>query len=116
MGSIKMANLTFILAMLVIAPYASQAVNCGQVVNWLMPCLNFLKTGAGPTSACCTGVQTLYNTASTTPDKRVACACIKQSAKAYGINYGYANALPSKCNVDVDYNISPDFDCSSINN
>ncbi|KAK9755132.1 hypothetical protein RND81_01G004600 [Saponaria officinalis] len=113
MASNKMAWAMF-LGILLIAPHASQAVNCGQVVQLLMPCLSYLKKGVGPTDTCCTGVKTLYKTAATTADKRMVCACIKQSAKAYDIDYGYANKLPPKCNVKIDYTITPNFDCSTI--
>ncbi|KAL9225739.1 hypothetical protein vseg_001629 [Gypsophila vaccaria] len=114
MASNKMAWAMFLGILLLIAPQVSQAITCGQVVQWLLPCLNYLKKGVGPTDTCCKGVRTLYSTATTTQDKRVACACIKQSAKAYDINYGYANSLPPKCNVKIDYTITPDFDCSTI--
>ncbi|KAK9755128.1 hypothetical protein RND81_01G004300 [Saponaria officinalis] len=92
---------THALSILLISPHASQAVNCGQVVQWLMPCLSYLKKGVGPTDTCCTGVKTLYDTATTAADK------------PYDIDYGYANNLPPKCNVKIDYTITPNFDCST---
>ncbi|KAL9238120.1 hypothetical protein vseg_012590 [Gypsophila vaccaria] len=116
MASNKMACLVFLgIVLLLNAPNASQALTCGDVISDLISCLGYLKNGGAPSAVCCNGAKKLYNTANTTPVKRVACACIKQEAQAYGVNYGFANALPSKCGVSINYKLTPDLDCAKIN-
>ncbi|KAK9740084.1 hypothetical protein RND81_03G010100 [Saponaria officinalis] len=112
----KLTCLIFLgILILLISPNASQALTCGEVINDLISCLGYLKNGGDPSAVCCDGAKKLYNTANTTSVRRVACACIKQAAQAYSVNYGFANALPPKCGVHVDYKLTPDLDCATIN-
>ncbi|KAF3667598.1 Non-specific lipid-transfer protein [Capsicum annuum] len=56
----------------------------------------------------------LNGQATTTPDRQMACKCIKSAAEAIsGINLALASALPSKCGVNLPYKISPSIDCST---
>nr|XP_043635709.1 non-specific lipid-transfer protein Lac s 1-like [Erigeron canadensis] len=102
--------------MLVSSPYAEAAITCGQVVTKLMPCLIYLRgTGGAVPPACCNGVKGLNSAASTTPDRKTACNCLKSAYASYsGINPDNALGLPSKCGVNIPYKISPSTDCSKV--
>lgn len=96
------------------APKAMAAVTCGQVVNNLTPCINYVANGGALNPSCCTGVRSLYSLAQTTADRQSICNCLKQAVN--GIPYTKANAglaagLPGKCGVNIPYKISPSTDC-----
>ncbi|XP_076895965.1 non-specific lipid-transfer protein 1-like [Bidens hawaiensis] len=100
--------------MVVSAPYAN-ALTCGQVVSYLIPCLNYLQNGGKPTLGCCAGVKGLNNAAQTTPDKKTACTCLKSAYGSYGgIKPTNAVGLPGSCGVNIPYKISPSTDCTKI--
>ncbi|XP_010690794.2 non-specific lipid-transfer protein [Beta vulgaris subsp. vulgaris] len=105
----------FILSIVVFAPHAEAAINCGLVSQSLAACLGFLENGQGPNAACCNGVKTLRNLTPTTQDKRTACRCMKSAASAIpGINHKYSAALPGKCGVSIPGPVGPQADCSQI--
>ncbi|XP_076959633.1 non-specific lipid-transfer protein-like [Bidens hawaiensis] len=101
--------------MVISAPYAN-ALNCGQVVSFLIPCFAYLQNGGKPTVACCSGVQSLNNAAKSTPDRKTACTCLKGAYGSYGSMIKPSNAagLPGACSVNIPYKISPSTDCSKI--
>uniref|UniRef100_A0A803MHX6 Non-specific lipid-transfer protein n=1 Tax=Chenopodium quinoa TaxID=63459 RepID=A0A803MHX6_CHEQI len=102
-----------IVCIMVIAPYAEAAINCGMVSQHLAPCIGFLENGQGPTAACCTGVRALKTEATTTQDKRTACRCMKSAATAFpAINQKNVAALPNKCGVSIPGAVGPQTDCS----
>ncbi|KNA20467.1 hypothetical protein SOVF_052140 [Spinacia oleracea] len=114
------ANLRLLCAVfvcvIVVAPHAEAAINCGVVSQTLAPCLGFLENGQGPPAACCDGVKTLKKLATTTEDKRTACRCIKSTAAAIpGIKQTNSVALPLKCGVSIPGDVGPKTDCSQIN-
>ncbi|KAK4796494.1 hypothetical protein SAY86_028820 [Trapa natans] len=90
-------------------------LNCGQVASSLAPCLAYLRNAGPLQPPCCAGVRSLNNAASTTPDRRTACTCLKTVATSIGgINLALARTLPSKCGVSIPYDISPSTDCSRV--
>uniref|UniRef100_J3N5I3 Non-specific lipid-transfer protein n=1 Tax=Oryza brachyantha TaxID=4533 RepID=J3N5I3_ORYBR len=102
-------------ALLLAAPHATVAITCGQVSSAISPCLAYARGGAGPSSACCTGVKSLNAAARTTADRRTACNCLKNAARGIrGLNAGNAASIPSKCGVSVPYTISASIDCSRV--
>nr|BAI94497.1 lipid transfer protein [Dianthus caryophyllus] len=104
-----------ILCIVMTAPYATEALTCGQVSGSLASCISYLKGAPGPSGACCGGIKRLNGMAQTPPDRKTACGCLKSAAAAIsGINYGLANALPGKCGVSIPYPISPNTDCSRV--
>ncbi|KAJ8437423.1 hypothetical protein Cgig2_031944 [Carnegiea gigantea] len=103
------AALLIFLAIAVAAPQA-QAMNCGQVVQRLLPCLGYLRNGGAASPACCNGVRSLNSEVRNTPDRQQVCVCFKQAIPAYGINYGFANSMPGKCGVNLG--ITKSMDCS----
>ncbi|WOL18011.1 hypothetical protein Cni_G26804 [Canna indica] len=113
---------TSLLAVMVVAglliaagPPAVRAdvTSCGQVIGYLMGCLNYAQ-GMGPlTGTCCSGVRDLNTAARTKEDRQTTCRCLKQSAGAVqGLQLSTISQIPAKCGVNVPYSISPTTDCS----
>ncbi|XP_031264631.1 non-specific lipid-transfer protein 3-like [Pistacia vera] len=101
-----------------IAPLATADVSCGQVVNDLTPCINYVSNGGTVPENCCNGVKALYQAAQTTADRQSVCKCLKNAISGIpytNYNLGLAAGLPSKCGVNLPYKISPSTDCSSVN-
>nr|GMD43265.1 non-specific lipid-transfer protein 1-like [Ipomoea batatas] len=111
-----MANLSLVIAvlcMVVVAPHAEAAINCGTVAGSLGGCFNYI-TGKGQlTPGCCAGVKKLAAAAKTTADRQTACGCLKSLAgKLPGLKPNLAAGIPGKCGVNVGYPISTSTDCS----
>ncbi|XP_071689795.1 non-specific lipid-transfer protein-like [Rutidosis leptorrhynchoides] len=115
MAKSGMMVLCLVVAVCMIEPYA-EAMTCGQVATSLAPCINYLTKGAAPLPpACCTGVQGLNKAASSTPDRKTVCSCLKQMyASTPNVNLAKASSLPGQCGVNIPYKISPSTDCSKI--
>ncbi|KAK2647523.1 hypothetical protein Ddye_015012 [Dipteronia dyeriana] len=76
---------------------ASQAaISCGQVTSSIGPCIRYLRSGIGAVPpACCSGIKTLAEATTTTPDRQAACKCLKSAASSIsGINSNAAAGLP----------------------
>ncbi|MGV7467976.1 non-specific lipid-transfer protein [Mycobacterium kansasii] len=115
-SAMKKVACAVILCIVMTAPYATAAMNCGQVTSTLGPCITYLKGAPGPSALCCAGIKRLNGMAQTPPDRKTACGCLKSAAAAVtGLNYGLASGLPGKCGVSIPYPISPSTDCSKVN-
>ncbi|KAK7390223.1 hypothetical protein VNO78_25522 [Psophocarpus tetragonolobus] len=116
MASLKLACMVAVVCMIVVcAPMAHAAITCGQVVNLLRPCINYIKSGGPVPGPCCNGVRTLKSASKTTSDRQAACNCLKAAASTIsGYNNGYAASLPTKCGVNIPYTISPNTNCANI--
>ncbi|GMY07459.1 non-specific lipid-transfer protein 8 [Fagus crenata] len=89
-----------VVMLLLLAPATEASISCSDVVKDLRPCLTYLQNGTGkPTAACCSGVSALASAASSSADKKAACACIKSSAKQINANAEAAKALPGDCGI-----------------
>ncbi|XP_044977482.1 non-specific lipid-transfer protein 2B-like [Hordeum vulgare subsp. vulgare] len=110
--------LAMVLAAMVVAPPVTvrAAISCSAVYSTLMPCLQYVQQGGTPARGCCAGIQNLLAEANNSPDRRTICGCLKNVANAApgGSEITRAAALPSKCNVNLPYKISPSVDCNSI--
>ncbi|KAL5708900.1 hypothetical protein ACHQM5_019646 [Ranunculus cassubicifolius] len=92
-----------------------QAIECPAVDSCLAQCVPFLIGGAGPTPACCKGVQSLKDMAVTHADKTTACNCVKQAAaKVANIKPDAVSSLPTKCGIPFSFPVSVSTDCSNI--
>ncbi|KAJ0980476.1 hypothetical protein J5N97_008731 [Dioscorea zingiberensis] len=102
------------LAMAVVMFKPSHAISCVDVDLALKPCVPYLVgQSAEPAKACCDGIMHLKDLATTTPDRRAACTCMKDAASHLpGLKDSAVTALPLKCNVPLPYPISPSVDCS----
>ncbi|PHT38497.1 Non-specific lipid-transfer protein [Capsicum baccatum] len=97
-----------------LTPHAEAAISCGEVISKLTPCIKYVTGRGVVTPECCGGIKTLNGQATTTPDRQMACKCLKSAAGAIsGINLALASGLPSKCGVNLPYKISPSIDCST---
>ncbi|KAI3844166.1 hypothetical protein MKX03_000064 [Papaver bracteatum] len=101
--------------MVAAAPFSAEgAISCGTVTSKMAPCLGYLTGGSLP-ATCCAGVKSLLVSATTTPDRKAACNCLKSASSSIeGINYANAASLPSKCGVNIPYKISPSTDCTKV--
>ncbi|KAK3418993.1 hypothetical protein EUGRSUZ_H04731 [Eucalyptus grandis] len=118
MRSSSFAVVAFFIALFLLStrvPVSESAISCSDVVKDLRPCVSYLKSGSGnPPAACCAGVTSLANAATSSADKKAACACLKNAAQKMNPNAQLAQALPSKCGVTLPVAVSPNVDCSKI--
>nr|XP_043610665.1 non-specific lipid-transfer protein 1-like [Erigeron canadensis] len=112
----KMTLIALLCFMVASAPYGvNGAVTCQMVVSSLTPCASYLTRGGPVPASCCSGINSLYSAATTTPDRQMACKCMKQaSGMLPGIRLDAATSLPGKCGVNIPYKISPDTDCNKV--
>ncbi|KAH9611088.1 hypothetical protein KSS87_005789 [Heliosperma pusillum] len=105
-----------LVSMVLVAPRAEATLSCGTVTKNIAQCVTYLKgTVTSPSTACCTGVTTLKNLATTLEDKKTACGCLKTAASSMtGLDTKRAAELPGECNVSISYAISPNTDCSKV--
>ncbi|GLJ47362.1 hypothetical protein SUGI_0999660 [Cryptomeria japonica] len=101
-------------AALIISSGVNAAISCSTVTSDLSPCLSYVTGGSSqPSGGCCSGVRTLNAAASTTPDRRAACSCIKTIANsAPGFRWDRAGSLPGQCGVNVGFPITPSVNCA----
>ncbi|XP_073282179.1 non-specific lipid-transfer protein 1-like [Primulina huaijiensis] len=107
--------LVIAVALIAPPPTAEAAISCNSVLNSVTPCLNFVLVGGSPSTQCCNGVKSVFNSATTKEDRQAVCTCLKSlvgSATPGMITN--AEALPGKCGVSVPYVISPSTDCSKV--
>ncbi|XP_020673699.2 non-specific lipid-transfer protein 1-like [Dendrobium catenatum] len=84
--------------------------------SYLLPCLNYVRSGGDVPSDCCGGLTGLVNAARTTDDRRAACNCEKSMAENLSNDeLNRIETLPDKCGVTLPYNFSPSIDCSQVN-
>jgi hypothetical protein len=105
-----------LLAVVALAPRgASAALSCSTVYTTLLPCLGYVQSGGAVPKECCAGIKNLVSRAGSTPDRRVACSCLKSiAARAGGGPYlSRAEGLPGRCSVQPPFKISPDVNCNS---
>ncbi|KAL6998513.1 hypothetical protein U1Q18_008642 [Sarracenia purpurea var. burkii] len=104
-------------ALVEVVPHADAAgITCGTVVSKLSPCASYLQKGGAASRPCCNGVRTLNAQARSKPDRQAACKCIKSLVTSIrGRNtYALASSLAGKCNVNLPYKLTPNFDCSIV--
>ncbi|XP_076912845.1 non-specific lipid-transfer protein 1-like [Bidens hawaiensis] len=109
------AVLIAIMAAATIPRSMETGVTCKLVVSSLTPCTTYLIRGGQVPTKCCNGVKLLYKDADTKPDREMACRCMEQASKLLpGIKVKYAGELPEKCDVHIPYEITPTFNCSTV--
>ncbi|CAI8600672.1 unnamed protein product [Vicia faba] len=112
----KITCMTMMMCMILGLPQTLAALTCSQVETKLAPCVAYVTgiVDAVP-QPCCDGIKSLKNEAATKADRQIACRCIKKAAKALpGLNMDALVGLPSKCGVDLPYNLGPSTDCDKI--
>ena len=113
---VALCSILVIAAFLFISsPRAESAVTCSSVASAISPCLGYIRGQGALTGACCSGVKGLAAAATTPPDRRTACSCLKSMAgKISGLNPSLAKGLPGKCGASVPYVISTSTDCTKV--
>ncbi|KAK9734326.1 hypothetical protein RND81_04G131700 [Saponaria officinalis] len=79
-SAMKLVSAVMLCIVVITAPYAAEALTCGQVSSNFASCLAYLKGGPGPSGPCCGGVKRLKGLAQTPQDVQTACGCLKQVA------------------------------------
>ncbi|MQM20487.1 hypothetical protein Taro_053508 [Colocasia esculenta] len=111
-NGVRLVVATALMCLLVAPPCANAAITCEQVASAATSCLSYIRSGGSPSTPCCNGVRGLNSAARTTPDRQIACGCLKRLANVPGLNLALVAGLPSKCGVSIPYPISPSTDCS----
>ena len=113
-GFVKIACVV-VIAMVVAAAPAAEALACGTVSSKLAPCINYAKSGVGAVpAACCAGIRNVNGLARTTRDRQDACRCLQSAATTIkGLKLNVIAGLPSKCGVNIPYKISPSTNCNT---
>ncbi|XP_010109650.2 non-specific lipid-transfer protein 1 [Morus notabilis] len=106
-----------VIAMVVVAAPAAEALTCGLVTKNLTPCVKYIKTGAGKVpTACCSGIRNVNSLAKTKTDRRAVCKCLKDRASAIkSLKSNVVAGLPRKCGVNIPYKISLSINCDTVN-
>ncbi|KAF5206680.1 Non-specific lipid-transfer protein [Thalictrum thalictroides] len=116
MGTGKAAAfMCFMVTWLVLLPQQLEGyISCGSIVRNLVPCIGYARNGGmSVPQQCCNGARMAMAMASSTPDRRQACTCIKNfTPMVPGIQYNLVNKIAEECGVSLLFEISPDIDCS----
>ncbi|KAG8374472.1 hypothetical protein BUALT_Bualt11G0135900 [Buddleja alternifolia] len=113
--NINVVNVGWVVVVLcMVVEVAEGGITCQTVVSSLRPCMTYLKEGGDLPADCCGGVQSLNSAASTPADRQTACNCLKLAAKASAVQPQYAADLPSRCQVNIGYEISYNTDCAKV--
>ncbi|GLJ47363.1 hypothetical protein SUGI_0999670 [Cryptomeria japonica] len=100
----------------IISGRVNAAISCSTVISDLRPCLSYVTgSAAKPSDACCSGVRSLNDAATTTADRQTACGCFKTiSGIVPGFSWDRAGKLAAQCGVNVGFPITPSVDCSTV--
>ncbi|MFS7924416.1 putative plant lipid transfer protein/Par allergen [Helianthus anomalus] len=108
-----MVSCVVMTCMVVAAPYAEAVVTCAEVAANLEPCLGYLINGGAVPPTCCTGIQALKASATTTVARQATCNCVQSTVgSSFGINFALAAGLPGMCGVNLPFSISANIACS----
>ncbi|KAJ4702841.1 Non-specific lipid-transfer protein [Melia azedarach] len=108
-------SMLFLLSLLFFFSSISEAViPCGTVDAKAAACVGF-ATGKAvtPTSACCSGLQQLAQSAKTVDDKKASCRCLKAGAKSLGVQDRFLSKIPEACNIKVGFPVSISTNCET---
>ncbi|KAF3330394.1 non-specific lipid-transfer protein 1-like protein [Carex littledalei] len=108
-------TITLVALLFLSLPYRHvKAIDCGDVVNFITPCISYIDGGT-VSHSCCYGVKKLYKTSySSEYDLKEVCTCLKQEALLYsGLTADVVEAVTTKCGVKLPFRFSIDVDCSA---
>lgn len=91
-----------------------KAIDCGNVVNFLTPCISYINGGT-VSHSCCYGVKRLYKASySSEYDLKEICTCLKQEALQFSeLTADAVEAVTKKCGIELPFRVSIDVDCST---
>ncbi|CAI9276986.1 unnamed protein product [Lactuca saligna] len=102
------------IAMALLMVHQTEAINCGDLVTMLRPCVGYLQSGGRPTKECCDGARRLQGATQSQADRRTACNCAKSAAGQFKVRQDTATSLPGKCGISSTIPINPSVDCNRI--
>ncbi|PHT45741.1 hypothetical protein CQW23_14899 [Capsicum baccatum] len=106
---------TLIICMVVALPVSEATMTCDTVYDGLQPCLNYVLYGGSVPTDCCNGIESLLASATTTADRQSACSCVKSlTSYASDEQLSRAASIPGQCGASVPFEISPNVDCSKV--
>ncbi|KAF3630432.1 putative non-specific lipid-transfer protein 5-like isoform 2 [Capsicum annuum] len=115
MLSKKLLLVTLIICMVVALPVSEATMTCDTVYGCLQPCLNYVLYGGSVPTDCCNEIESLLASATTTADRQSACSCVKSlTSYASDEQLSRAASIPGQCGASVPFEISPNVDCSKV--
>ncbi|KAI3503334.1 hypothetical protein L1887_31774 [Cichorium endivia] len=102
------------IAMTLLMVHQTQAINCGDLVSMLQPCVGYLQSGGTPTGACCNGAKRLVAATQSQVDRRTACNCAKRAAAQFRVRPDMASSLPGRCRINSPVPINPNVNCNTL--
>ena len=116
-ASQAVAPLLLILMLAAAAGGASAAVQCGQVMQLMAPCMPYLAGAPGmtPYGICCDSLGVLNRMAPAPADRVAVCNCVKDAAAGFpAVDFSRASALPAACGLSISFTIAPNMDCNQV--
>lgn len=106
----------FLILFLLLVQHPSPGLSeipCNQVVNLLIPCINYVLYGGTVPPPCCQGVRSL-DVPKTSSDRQDICNCLKSISD--GVPYAgdvqnNVDAIPTKCGFKLSYSITNSTHC-----
>lgn len=90
------------------------SISCQDAVTKILPCEPYLLGFGGVSVPCCQGVAELNQLASSKPELKALCICLKQAAQSFHINADRARQLPGLCHVTTPIPIDPNVNCDIL--
>lgn len=103
--------LVMMLAVLALTAYPAFSISCQDAVTKILPCQLYLLGFGGVSVPCCQAVAQLNQLASSKPELKSLCICLKQAALLFHVNADRARQLPGLCHVTTPVPIDPNVDC-----
>nr|GME04947.1 non-specific lipid-transfer protein 1-like [Ipomoea batatas] len=99
----------------VMPPWAEAQISCSDIINSLLPCMNYVLVGGSIPEECCKAMKSIVNNLKTKVDRQSACECMKAGvSRLTADQLNRVQAIPGYCKVGVPFKISPDVDCSAV--
>ncbi|KAL1833367.1 hypothetical protein ACET3Z_003018 [Daucus carota] len=97
---------------LIVNPVCS--ISCQDAITKILPCEFYLLGVGSPSASCCQAVAQLSQLASSKPELKSLCVCLKQAAQTFHVIADKAKQLPGLCHVTTPVPIDPNINCDII--
>ncbi|KAM3375310.1 non-specific lipid-transfer protein 1 [Capsicum galapagoense] len=106
---------TLIICMVVALPVSKARITCDTVYDDLRPCIKYVFSGGSFPTDCCNRIEFLLVSAITTADRQSVCLCVKDLLSyASDEQLSRAASIAGQCGASVPFEISPNVDCSKV--
>ncbi|KAL1821448.1 hypothetical protein ACET3Z_016317 [Daucus carota] len=82
-----------------------------DAITKILPCEFYLLGIGSPSAPCCQAVAQLSQLASSKPELKSLCVCLKQAAQTFHVIADKAKQLPGLCHVTTPVPIDPNINC-----